>query len=279
MSTSVYLKHKILNHVLRNTTYTPPNPIYIALYTSDPTDLDGGTEISGSGYARVTAPSFTVSGNQASVSAYSSFPASSGSWGWITYYGIKDASTSGSLLFYGRLRDNQITTGDQYVSGSRYIRGGDIFGAHSGSIVISMEGGYSNYLAGELLDHILNNSAYTSPGLNVYAALYNTLPDANDSGGTEVSGTGYSRMRISGSGWTSPSQGTTYNAISLVFTEDAPVGWGVIEGVCLRDAPSGGNMLFRGNILPPPTILLGDSFKFDVGNLAVSIIYEGPSVT
>lgn len=270
MSTSVYLKNKILNHVLRNTTYTPPDPIYIALYLSNPGDYDTGTEMSGSGYARKEAPAFTVSGSLASIGSYTSFAPASGSWGWITHYGIKNSLTSGSLLFYGELR-NQTIPGGTYTSASRYIRGGDSFAVHSGSLVICIAGAYSNYLAGELLDHILNNNAYASPGTDVYAALYTTLPDANDSGGTEVSGTGYTRKKISGSSWTAPTQGYTYNVEPLVFTTSAPDIWGTIEGICLRDAASGGNILFRGGILPPSNILSGDSFKFDAGNLTVVI--------
>lgn len=49
---SNYLEDALLNHVLRNTAYTPPTTVYAALYLSDPTDEDKGQEVKGGGYAR-----------------------------------------------------------------------------------------------------------------------------------------------------------------------------------------------------------------------------------
>lgn len=48
---SNYLENKLIDHVLRNTAYTPPATVYLALYTTDPTDADSGTEVSGGGTA------------------------------------------------------------------------------------------------------------------------------------------------------------------------------------------------------------------------------------
>ncbi len=49
---SNYLENKVLDHVLRNTSYTSPTTVYVGLYTSDPTDAGSGTEVSGGSYAR-----------------------------------------------------------------------------------------------------------------------------------------------------------------------------------------------------------------------------------
>ena len=49
---SNYLENALVNAVLRNTSYTSPATVYLALYTSDPTDADAGTEVSGTSYAR-----------------------------------------------------------------------------------------------------------------------------------------------------------------------------------------------------------------------------------
>ena len=54
MSFSTYLESALLNHVFRNTPLTSPASIRIALFTAAPTDAGGGTEVSGSGYARQT---------------------------------------------------------------------------------------------------------------------------------------------------------------------------------------------------------------------------------
>ena len=100
---SNYLENAILNATLRGTQYTSPSTVYIALYTSDPTDADVGTEVSGGGYARqpVTfgAPSNGIVSNSAKVE----FPVATALWGTITHIGIRDALTGGNLLYYGPL--------------------------------------------------------------------------------------------------------------------------------------------------------------------------------
>ena len=52
---SNFMENKIIDHMLRNQAYTPPATVYVALYTSDPTDADTGTEVSGGSYARQNA--------------------------------------------------------------------------------------------------------------------------------------------------------------------------------------------------------------------------------
>ena len=37
---SNYLENALINATLRNTSYTTPTTVYVALYTSDPTDAD-----------------------------------------------------------------------------------------------------------------------------------------------------------------------------------------------------------------------------------------------
>jgi len=97
---SNYLENALINAVLRNTSYTSPTTVYVSLYTTDPTDADSGTEVSGGSYARTAvtfgAPSNGVSTNSADVT----FPTSTSSWGTVTHIGIHDASTGGNLLFH-----------------------------------------------------------------------------------------------------------------------------------------------------------------------------------
>lgn len=51
---STDLSDKLLNHVFRDTSYTQPATVYIALNSVMPADDGtGGTELSGTGYARV----------------------------------------------------------------------------------------------------------------------------------------------------------------------------------------------------------------------------------
>lgn len=112
---SNYLENALINATLRNTSYTSPATVYLALYTSDPTDADTGTEVTGNAYERQSitfgAPSNGVSTNSAAIE----FPQATGSWGTVAYVGIRDASTSGNLLFHTALDASKaIATGDVF---------------------------------------------------------------------------------------------------------------------------------------------------------------------
>jgi len=105
---SNYLENALINATLRNTSYSSPATVYVALYTTDPTDADTGTEVSGGSYARTAvtfgAPSNGVSTNSAAVE----FPTCTSSWGTITHIGIRDASTSGNLLYHTALNTSKV---------------------------------------------------------------------------------------------------------------------------------------------------------------------------
>jgi len=113
-SFSDYLEDKLLKHVFTNTAYTSPTTLYLALFTTAPSDAGGGTELSGSGYTRKSV-AFTVSGTTtlATNSAAVEFDAATGSWGTIVAVGIYDASTVGNLIAWSDLTTAKtIATGD-----------------------------------------------------------------------------------------------------------------------------------------------------------------------
>jgi hypothetical protein len=273
MAMSDYLENAIINHVLRNTALSSPTSVYISLYTSNPTDENTGTEVTGGSYQRVpvtagfTAPASGEVFNSASIV----FNTATGSWGNVRYVGITNALTSGSLLFYEELSASRtVLTGDSFK-----IKESNM-GVRIGASYSPIENtanplGFSTYLSNKLLDHILNNSAYSTPGTNVYAALYLTVPTKADSGGVEVSGSvGYSRMQVSGtSGWSAPSNGFTANSSTITFIDSCVTGWDTLRGVGLRDAASSGNLLFVGTFNTPKTVIEGDGFKFNASALQV----------
>ena len=123
---SNYLENALINATLRATTYTSPASVYVSLYTTDPTDADTGTEVSGGSYARTAvtmgAPSNGVSTNSADVT----FPTATASWGTVTHIGIHDASTAGNLLFHTPLDT------------SKTIDSGDIFKITSGNLSVTL---------------------------------------------------------------------------------------------------------------------------------------------
>lgn len=110
---SNYLENALINATLRNTTYTSPATVYLALYTDDPTDADTGTEVSGGSYARQSITFGSPSNGTSTNSAAIEFPAATGNWGTITHVGIRDALTTGNLLYHTALDVSKtINTGD-----------------------------------------------------------------------------------------------------------------------------------------------------------------------
>ena len=123
---SNFLENALVNATLRNTTYTSPATVYVALFTTDPTDAASGTEVSGGSYAR-TSVTFAAPSNGASASnADCTFPTCTSTWGTVSHIGIFDASTSGNLLYHTPLDT------------SKTIETGDIFKIASGSLTVTL---------------------------------------------------------------------------------------------------------------------------------------------
>lgn len=98
-----YLENLVLKWAFTTNSVTRPTAWYMALFTAACGETGGGTEVSGSGYAR---QAFTpgLSGSVISNSGGQvQFTASGGNWGSITYVGVFDASTAGNLMLCGPL--------------------------------------------------------------------------------------------------------------------------------------------------------------------------------
>jgi len=73
---------------------------YLALYSSDPTDADVGTEITGGGYARQLVE-WTIVADLATNTNTENFPLATANYpAAVTHLGIKDAVTGGNLLYH-----------------------------------------------------------------------------------------------------------------------------------------------------------------------------------
>ena len=119
---SDYLESAILNHVLRNTSFTSPSVVYIGLSTASMNDDASGTELSGSGYARQTIAFNAPSSGACTNSADVDFPVATGTWGSITHYSIWDAASSGNMLAHGALTTSKtVTSGDILRIGSGQV--------------------------------------------------------------------------------------------------------------------------------------------------------------
>jgi hypothetical protein len=125
---SNFLENALLNGTLNGTTYTAPAAVYVALFTTDPTDAGTGTEVSGGSYARTAVTFATASGTSGNVlsDADCTFPQATGNWGTVGWIGIYDASTSGNLLYHTAL------------DASKTIETGDIFKIAAGSLSVTL---------------------------------------------------------------------------------------------------------------------------------------------
>jgi len=106
MATSNYLENKLVDHVLRNTAYTSPTTVYVALFTDDPTDADTGTEVATASYDRQSVTFSAPSNGATSNSAEVAWDTATESWGTITHIGVYDALTTGNLLYHGPLSES-----------------------------------------------------------------------------------------------------------------------------------------------------------------------------
>lgn len=124
MSASNYLEDKVLDHVLKNTAFTQPTVLAVALFTVMPgEDGTGGTEVANAnGYSRQTATFAAASGGSASTSADLTYgPASGGAFGTIVGVGIYDNATYGAgnlLIFADLTADKTVSDGDTFVISS-----------------------------------------------------------------------------------------------------------------------------------------------------------------
>lgn len=102
-------------------------PWYLALYTAAPSDTGGGTEVSGGGYARQQVTFGNPSNGSMSNSAAIAFPTATASWGTVKGWGLINASTSGTLEWYGT------------VGTAKEIAAGDIYRVDAGGLTLSMD--------------------------------------------------------------------------------------------------------------------------------------------
>jgi len=123
---SNYLENALINATLRATTFTSPSVVYVGLYTSDPTDANTGTEVSGGSYARQSATFGAPSNGVSTTTADITFPQCTSSWGTVSHIGILDALTTGNLLYH-----TPLTT-------SKAIDTGDLFKIASGSLTVTL---------------------------------------------------------------------------------------------------------------------------------------------
>lgn len=129
MQISNWLSAQLLNATLRNTVFTPPSTVYLALYISDPTAADTGQEVSGGAYSRkaitFAAPAVENGKQTVKSSADVEFPVATADWGLVTHVGLRTAATGGNLMWSVPIPSPRtIQSGDKpkFLAGSTVVR-------------------------------------------------------------------------------------------------------------------------------------------------------------
>jgi len=123
---------------------------------------------------------------------------------------------------------------------------------------------FSNYLETKILDHVFGGTAYTAPG-TLYLALFTAAP-GEAGGGTEVSGTAYTRKSVA----FTTSGDTTSNTAAVEF-DTAGSAWGTVTHVGIYDASTAGNLMAYAALSASKTIESGDVFRVPAGDLDITL--------
>jgi len=106
---SDFLEDSLVSATLRGTTYTGAG-VFVALFTSNPTDAGTGTELSDSAYVRqrahgtVVSDGFTAPSNGSASNARNLvFPPIADAQVIVTHWAIFDAQNSGNMLYHNSL--------------------------------------------------------------------------------------------------------------------------------------------------------------------------------
>jgi len=127
---------------------------------------------------------------------------------------------------------------------------------------------FTDFWENEILDHILNDGAYTAP--TIYIGLSTTTPADDGTNITEPVGGAYARITTAATDWDPAAAGSKGNATVLSFPT-ATASWGTITHFVLLDAVSAGNALAFGALTTAKAVGDGDTASFAAGALAITL--------
>ena len=128
----------------------------------------------------------------------------------------------------------------------------------------------STYLENKIANHVLRNTAYTTPGTTIYVGLIKFYEAAKPEAGTitqEVGTGSYARVQVTA--WDAPSDGASQNTGAITFPT-ASANWGNVSGVIVSDHATAGNVLLHGSLTTARDVKNGDVFKFNAGDLDIT---------
>jgi hypothetical protein len=133
---SDYMENKVIDHFLRNTTYTPAATVYVALFTAN-TGLESNNpsaevSTSGTAYARVAVTFNAASGGATANSADLTWTTATASWSTVTSMAIVDHATN---VTWGT-NVNVLMWAD--LTASKTVASGDTFKILAGDLDVTM---------------------------------------------------------------------------------------------------------------------------------------------
>ena len=131
-----------------------------------------------------------------------------------------------------------------------------------------MASGMADFLANELLDHVLANAAYSAPA-TVYLACFTASPTDAYVAGNEVADAGaYARIAIEFDVGVGRSTDNSADVTFAVATAD----WTTVTHIGLTDTSVHGigNLMWWGALTNSKAIGTGDQLKVSAGDLDVS---------
>lgn len=123
---SDWLENEVGNHFLRGQAATAIATVYIALFLSDPTDANTGTEVTGGSYARIPVVFDVPSPAGVFANQLATFVEATASWGLVTHMGLMRTltATADDLMYHGALTTSKtINSGDtaRFVAGDLVV--------------------------------------------------------------------------------------------------------------------------------------------------------------
>lgn len=134
----------------------------------------------------------------------------------------------------------------------------------------------TTYLNNKLLDLMFGGTAYSGRPTTLYFALFTSAPNAAG-GGTEVSGSGYSRKAVTANttNFTSPATaGDNISNTADIQWPTATGSWGTVTSWGIFDAATSGNLLFFDSLDTPVAITSGQRPKIAASALTLSFSGE-----
>jgi hypothetical protein len=129
-----------------------------------------------------------------------------------------------------------------------------------------MAGSFTDYLEDKILKHVFTNTAYTSP-TTIYVGLFTAAP-TDAGGGTEISGSGYTRKSAA---FTVSGTGTLATNSAAIDFDAATGSWGTVVAMAVFDASTAGNMLAWADLTTSKTIATGDILRIPSGDLDITL--------